>query len=527
MLKNYLTRRVGFCKIWTFNHPYDMLPIFSVSVPSALDLGDGTMSSIRWTTLAKQRLRQSIAEELALKQIDPLRSRIERLNKVLDRTFPDSQAIVVQDHLEGFRRRDTLHVLLIEIFNSDTSSPCLVKIGSKEKMEKELAGWESCRPEGLDHDIVLMPLKKGSEEETPPPSGEILMSLVYRSAYQFIGVKEIVNFETAVLRSVLFGWPTVDSILEVMRGLYERISHLLYAQFYEDNPATPSPQQDGFVFRVPKLLESVKLYESSLELRSVRAAANSCKSGIGFFIDPVSYLQYTKKYVRWDEDKASPSVASNSLQLQPTVAALIPRMLRGCAHGDLHGRNILVGIVGDKAIWPAVFDYEDMGPNNLLGWDFVKLETELKIRVYPKMFGTGQTVEINQGEEIAFVREVQQFERELNKRTEAFYKSGDWLDTKSRATPRERLHTILLALRHLASTHLGANRRRPNEWLEEYYFLLVCYGVYTARFSNLQRREHLGAYLSAGVAAARLSWPRQQDESLRALLDLSRPLEWQ
>ena len=54
-------------------------------------------------------------------------------------------------------------------------------------------------------------------------------------------------------------------------------------------------------------------------------------------------------------------------------------MLRGCAHGDLHGRNILVGIVRDQAMWPTVFDYEDMGPCNLIGWDFVKLETELKI----------------------------------------------------------------------------------------------------------------------------------------------------
>ena len=65
-------------------------------------------------------------------------------------------------------------------------------------------------------------------------------------------------------------------------------------------------------------------------------------------------------------------------------------MLRGCAHGDLHGRNILVGIVRDQAMWPTVFDYEDMGPCNLIGWDFVKLETELKIRAYLDVFGGGR-----------------------------------------------------------------------------------------------------------------------------------------
>ena len=56
-------------------------------------------------------------------------------------------------------------------------------------------------------------------------------------------------------------------------------------------------------------------------------------------------------------------------------------------HGDLHGRNILVGIVRDQAMWPTVFDYEDMCPCNLIGWDFVKLETELKIRAYVDVFG--------------------------------------------------------------------------------------------------------------------------------------------
>ena len=51
-------------------------------------------------------------------------------------------------------------------------------------------------------------------------------------------------------------------------------------------------------------------------------------------------------------------------------------MLRGCAHGDLHGRNVLVAQIRGKVLWPTLYDYEDMGPCNLLGWDFVKLETD-------------------------------------------------------------------------------------------------------------------------------------------------------
>ena len=57
-------------------------------------------------------------------------------------------------------------------------------------------------------------------------------------------------------------------------------------------------------------------------------------------------------------------------------------------------------------------------------------------------------------------------------------------------------------IRRMAAQHLGANHGRPNDWLEEYYFLLACYGVFTGRFENLQPRERIGALLSAGVATA-------------------------
>ena len=64
-------------------------------------------------------------------------------------------------------------------------------------------------------------------------------------------------------------------------------------------------------------------------------------------------------------------------------------------------------------------------------------------------------------------------------------------------------------IRHMASEQLGESHGRPNDWLEEYYFLLLCYGAFTSRFENLQIRERHGALLSAGVAAARLTWPRR------------------
>ncbi len=174
---------------------------------------------------------------------------------------------------------------------------------------------------------------------------------------------------------------------------------------------------------------------------------------------------------------------------------------RGCAHGDLHGRNVLVGIVRNRALWPAVFDYEHMSPCNLLGWDFVKMETELKIRAFPELFPGGSMQQ--------FVRSVQDFEIDLADATEECYGRSCWPEAVAATSRQSRLRSLLLALRQQAGLHLGADRGRPREWLDEYYFLLACYGVSVVRWPTLQPRERIWAYVSAGVATARFLWNRE------------------
>ena len=72
-----------------------------------------------------------------------------------------------------------------------------------------------------------------------------------------------------------------------------------------------------------------------------------------------------------------------------------------------------------------------------------------------------------------------------------------------------RLATLLLTIRQQARRHLGVQRLRDRQWLEEYYFLLTCYGIYAGLFDNYQtnRRQLAAAYISAGVAARQLSLP--------------------
>jgi hypothetical protein len=329
------------------------------------------------------------------------------------------------------------------------------------------------------------------------------MSLVYGDAQQFLGVEVTVTFEAAALEAIRSGFPRIASVGFVVVELFERIGHLLYSQAYVDDPAQP-----GFEFDLPKLDRSMGLWETDPPCLEARRVVNTLAvSGIGQFLDPVDYLRYVQQFVPWTIDGKGGSNHPERTKVpdvpglpRPKVVDLIPRMLRGCSHGDLHGRNILVGIVRERAMWPTVFDYEDMGAYNLVGWDFIKLETELKIRAYLEVFGGGIPSK--------FVRSVQQFEVGLNVETEKHHLDRSWPEVGDPSTPEDRLRAVLLMIRRMAAQHLGSNHGRPNAWLEEYYFLLACYGVFTSRFENLQRRERISALVSAGVATARLTWPR-------------------
>ena len=430
---------------------------------------------------------------------------MDHLNELLALTFPGA-SVVVKDQVLGCRRKKDLFILVVEAFDNDVDQvgPFVVKIGTKDRLEKEIRGWNRCRPSGLKHDLVFLSLRIGSARTF---DDRTWMSLVYGDAQQFLGVTATVTFEEAALACVRSGIPKTLSISVVINELFERIGHLLYSQGFVDNPAHPK-----FAFDLPKLDQGLKRWETDPSCQAARRDVNAlAASGVEQFLDPVDYLRYLQAYVPWQsteqeeaDAKQTPAPTTETadplVMPRPKVTDVIPRMLRGCAHGDLHGRNILVGIVRDQAMWPTVFDYEDMSPRNLIGWDFVKLETELKIRAYVDLFGGTAAGK--------YIQQVQRFEIDLSLLTEECHRNRSWPEVGAPSTAEERLRGILLLIRRMAAQHLGANHGRPNDWLEEYYFLMACYGVFTGRFENLQPRERIGTLLSAGVATGRLSWPR-------------------
>jgi hypothetical protein len=460
---------------------------------------------ILWTVRAQRHLQQALAELTCLQGSPAFEAKMHDLERILAQTFPQT-TVVVHDQYVSYRRSDEKLVLLVEVHDPAYQRTAVVKIAPPERLRREIAGWQSCCPIGLGHDLVFMTLEEHRDQAQP---GSPLVSLVYSDAQQLLGVDRTITLEAALLDAVRYGNPTLSSVDFVLTQLFERLGLLLYARSFVDDPA-----REDYVFDLPGLHGKLKLWEEDDPPRNTRQDVNTAAlTQTGAFRDPVEFLRYVEAFVPWELAPAvAPGEPRPSKVQRPTPspgpadrtpADLLPRLLRGCAHGDLHGRNVLVGIIRNRALWPAVFDYEDMSPRNLPGWDFVKLETELKARAYPGLFA-GLSIQ-------GYIEAVQHFEMELNEQTEACHRSWKWSALRDdEPTPADRLRAVLLAIRHQAARHLGEDRGRAGEWLHEYYFLLACYGVSVSSFQNLLPLERAGAYLSAGVATARYLWYRQE-----------------
>jgi hypothetical protein len=276
---------------------------------------------------------------------------------------------------------------------------------------------------------------------------------------------------------------------------------------------------------MPRVIRALNTWKNESLHRSVRTEANVLVlHGASQFIDPIHYFETWVVGGFPHEEKlpdGTPAVVSPKLDtqpeteesklLQPKPHEVVPRMLRGISHGDLHGRNVLVGLVNNRALWPTVFDYEDMTVCGFPGWDFVKLETELKIRAWRDVLPR---------DERKYLQAIWEFERKLDEDTERYHHDGNWPIIEEPTSELDRLRALLLEIRRMASIHLGKNRGRPRQWLEEYYFLQAAYGINAGYYPNLERRELIAVYVSAGVAVSRLTWPIRRERNERRWLSV-------
>jgi hypothetical protein len=429
-----------------------------------------------------------------------LKSEMDRLDDLLRRTFEDAQAIVVLDRLGGFSCRSDRHVLRVEIKRrqeedggQEKTEARMVKIGRCTELCKELIGRRTCERSANARGRTLLRVRMGvcprgfrTPRDCPDAPTDALSTIIYQDAYHTLRAGRVVSLEKAFLNCVRWGTPSPQSVLGVLDQVYQELQNHCYERAPAVRPlGVWRSILDGLEDRLKKGLDRWK------DGTSVREDGTS---------DPSGCRRQARELLRKD---LFPFVdlldfharAFHQLHYQPELRF-------GRAHGDLHGRNIVVGLVNGEARWPAVFDFEDMGVNNFVAWDFVKLEMELKIRALPFAFSC--TPE-------DFVAKVWDFETRLNLATEERNARlfDSWQDDEAHCWKgiESCLHTLLLGLRRRAKRYLQMQGPpRTYRWLHEYYFFLACYGIYAGKFQTYKAEEWLAAYLGASCAATRYTW---------------------
>ena len=409
-----------------------------------------------WTVRARCKLEQLLAQKAARPEDRNPKMRAPDIdidiNTPLRHSFKGKEVtVIVEDLYVGFRPRTDRIVLLVEVADNENPGPWVVKLGPSVELEREWGAWEKCRPYGLKQDLVLMTL-----DPRPDDQGK-LVSLVYGDAKQSIGVEVTCTLEEAITNATLYGSPTVLSVRFALIQLYERLGQLLHSVAYEDER---NADLVGPNLEFPRLWASLQRWEdrfSKVDPRYLRkdliprelALAIRRRPGISdrpefAYLDPVDYLaKFVKPFTSWrvqrreveiidEEDRSTVDIEFNSKArvlggLHPTPSQLIPRFRRGRVHGDLHGRNVRVGIANGQAHWPSVFDFEDMRVDGLIGLDFVKLETELKIRILPLVFDRPSPGD----DSLPF----QEFEQSLNTWSEFAQSSEQWPKLEDLAGP--------------------------------------------------------------------------------------------
>jgi hypothetical protein len=431
---------------------------------------------------------------------------------------PPPRAITVSYCYTGYTSEPSREkaILRVEVKGESGFGTHIVKIGTPVKVGCDYDGWQACM-RGIEFaSRIFLPVQRHDLS-----GGRV--AVVYRDAYTLYGPEGLasqpVSLEEAIHWAVLDDRPALLSIERAIIQTYADLGRWLYSLSSEDAGSAG----DFYKARLKKSLcnwmpESAdkeqqplagwrgELRRDAIWLFCGKDAPDSDKPAV--YLDPCDYVTYALR-----------------------TGTIAPTLL-GRGHGDLHGRNILVCVYRGEVDYPAVFDYGDMGIKNVLAWDFVKLETELKVRLLPILYRDAATREgllqkssrarphavmvrglvddrASRADRLEFAF---RFERMLAERTAKIEARAD---AEMRQPPGgiiegeppmlARLLAILLRIRQEAALWLGYERGRQHRWREEYDFAMAVYGLVHARPDwDYEPTQAECALVGAGVAAANL-----------------------
>ncbi len=434
--------------------------------------------SVFWLLAAKESLRAALNGSTV--GFEPW---IERIDAVLVEAFA-KQTILVRDYFRGYREFYGIVILFVEVHPTNESSPgrfqspgtYIVKVAfdnAQPALQKEIAAWNKSRPKHLRSDSVFVSLEAHPDDKNPK-------LLVYGDAQAGLGGRNVVSLEYAWTQSCRFGVPLPESIDRELRTLYDRMgAHFFPHAHLEPASKYLSAHRPDLQILLDRYNETVMVTADrdrrhdhkrrQLRRETLALLANDHE----YYADPIDLLAGLK------------------------AAGVGPEVLRGTGHGDLHGRNIQVSITNDEVSHPAVYDYERFHTENFPAWDFIRLEVETSVRLLDR-FGERSSL-------AGFIQQCLTFWRHVAERTKAV-NDHTTISTELKLPGPEwnRLADRLVQLRLLAHEHLGKNRGRVYEWLDEYELLTTWYACRAALYDNYEPRWTVAALIAAGVAARRL-----------------------
>jgi hypothetical protein len=492
---------------------------------------------VRWLGRADERVREDLKTQFT---------------DELEHVFPQNlvSEITVHDCLAGYSAHQEKKVVFgVEVRAGKRIQTHMVKLGVPEEVGADHEGWSRCTANRYigGRIFVRVELKMLSQNRA---------AVIYENAYTLFGLDQETQYpkflDDVTWWSIADDKPDPKSVERVISQVYG----VLYRWFYTTAQTDPEATRAFYERRLAKALpqwssqrrrlwDMWKLHEQKSEaterLEELRGDALWLLGGLDRpestappnYLDPYDYLCWA-----FEQDETTiPGPGDNQ---DPTTAnGKLPPTLIGRSHGDLHGRNILVGHQRGEVEFPVVIDYGEMDTSNVLVWDFVKLEMELKTRILPRLYNDAAARETvltarhaakkpprdaapsatldpderdraDRARRLAFFYE---FEHMLALETSQIHSEQDAESREPPGQKREffksqkvdRALAILVRIRQEAALGLGYRQDgRHSRWLEEYQFALAVYGLGTVKWANYTVDQIESALVSSGVAAARL-----------------------
>lgn len=284
---------------------------------------------IHWLLSASERLRIALHGREA-----DANSWVAKINTELVQAFPN-QVLLVRDYFQGYREFYGIVILLVEVQPlGDKSSgrfrspgTYIVKVAFNElqaDLKGEIDAWNHSRPQHVPFDNVFVALEAHPDEHHPS-------LLVYADANVVLGQRNIITLEDAFTQPCRFGVPIPESIDRVLASLYQRMNQSFFPHSHLEEPS--------------KYLSADKPNLQELLDRYAESAAPSIDPEHEHDLHRRRHRRETLALLANEHEHYADPV---DLLAGMKQAQIGPEVLRGTAHGDLHGRNVQVSMVKNE-----------------------------------------------------------------------------------------------------------------------------------------------------------------------------------